>query len=109
MLYEVITLDEPVAAAIGYGLAQKSRRHVLVVDFGAGTLDLALVSLTAKGVAAGSCGVVAKAGRGIGGDVVDRWLVEEFCRRLDYPLREDAEDEATRFRAWRRRPRPRRS
>lgn len=90
-------LDEPVAAAVGYGLGLAARRHVLVVDFGAGTLDVALVALNAAGVAAGECDVVAKAGRAIGGNVVDRWLVDEFCHRLDYPLREDAEDEATRF------------
>ena len=90
-------LDEPVAAAVGYGLGLSSRRHVLVIDFGAGTLDVALVALTAAGVASGQCDVVAKAGRAIGGNVVDRWLVEEFCHRLDYPLREDADDEAARF------------
>ncbi|TNF27344.1 MAG: Hsp70 family protein [Deltaproteobacteria bacterium] len=90
-------LDEPVAAAVGYGLGLASRRHVLVIDFGAGTLDVALVALNAAGVSEGRCEVLAKAGRAIGGNVVDRWLVDEFCGRLDYPLREDAEDEATRF------------
>ncbi len=89
-------VDEPVAAAVGYGLGWKHRRHVLVVDFGAGTLDLALVELTAKGLEQGRCQVVAKAGRALGGDLVDRWLVREFCERLDYPLREDG-DEQTRF------------
>ena len=38
-------VDEPVAAAIGYSLSTGKRRDVLVVDFGGGTLDLALVLL----------------------------------------------------------------
>lgn len=90
-------VDEPVAAAIGYGLGLKSRRNVLVVDFGAGTLDYALVSLTAKGVAHGACDVVAKAGRAIGGNLIDRWLVDDFCARLDFPLSERHREADHRF------------
>jgi molecular chaperone DnaK (HSP70) len=78
-------LDEPVAAAIGYGLGLKRQRHVLVVDMGGGTLDLALVSLSAREMASGSCEVLAKEGRAVGGDLVDRWLLAEICRRLDMP------------------------
>ena len=36
-------LDEPTAAALGYGLTDQGT--LLVVDFGGGTLDLSLVSL----------------------------------------------------------------
>ncbi len=90
-------IDEPVAAAIGYGLSLRQRRLVLVVDFGGGTLDFALVALTAKGVQAGTCEVIAKAGRPIGGNLIDRWLLEEFCRRLDYPLRANERDEERAF------------
>ncbi|MFT7581306.1 MAG: molecular chaperone DnaK [Myxococcota bacterium] len=90
-------IDEPVAAAVGYGLSLQRVRHVLVVDFGAGTLDVALVKLTAKGIQAGSCEVIAKAGRQIGGNLVDRWLVREFCERLDFPLHPDAEDDDQKF------------
>ncbi len=78
--------DEPVAAALGYGLTARSNRHVLVVDMGGGTMHVALVALTARGLHEGACDVVAKAGRFIGGDRVDEWLLTEFCRRLDYPL-----------------------
>lgn len=78
--------DEPVAAAIGYGLGIKRSRHVLVVDFGGGTLDLAMVNLTASDFQRGTCHVIAKEGRPIGGNLVDQWLLEEFCQRLDYPL-----------------------
>ena len=90
-------IDEPVAAAIGYDLGYKSERLVLVVDFGGGTLDLALVRLTPREVESGSCRVLAKEGREIGGNLVDRWLLERFCDELDYPLREDSSDEARAF------------
>lgn len=87
-------IDEPVAAAIGYGLGLKQERLALVVDFGGGTLDLALVALTAKGVQKGACEVIAKEGRPIGGNLVDRWLLSDLCRRLQYPLHdEDTADE----------------
>ena len=47
---EVRMLDEPTAAALGYGMAD--RENLLVVDFGGGTLDLSLVQLD-KSVQAG--------------------------------------------------------
>ena len=37
-------LDEPTAAALGYGMT--AAETLLVVDFGGGTLDLSLVQLT---------------------------------------------------------------
>lgn len=79
-------IDEPVAAAIGYGLGLKQSRVALVVDFGGGTLDIALVSLTAKEMEQGVCKVVAKAGRPIGGRTVDDWILDEACRQLKYPV-----------------------
>lgn len=89
-------VDEPVAAAIGYGLGLEQGRLALVVDFGGGTLDLALVALTAKSAEKGSCKVIAKAGRPLGGRTVDQWLAEEACARLDYPAPSDDGSEATR-------------
>jgi molecular chaperone DnaK (HSP70) len=90
-------VDEPVAAALGYGLSLRKQRLVLVVDFGGGTLDLALVSITAKEIEAGTCEVIAKEGRAVGGNLVDRWLLEAFCRRLEFPLTEDPGDERVSF------------
>jgi molecular chaperone DnaK (HSP70) len=90
-------VDEPVAAAVGYGLGAKRNRLVLVVDFGGGTLDLALVQISAKGIQDGHCEVLAKEGRAVGGNLVDRWLAEEFCERLDFPLHEHVKDEGDRF------------
>lgn len=79
-------IDEPVAAAIGYGIGLKQSRLALIVDFGGGTLDIALVSLTAKDMEQGLCKVVAKAGRPLGGRTVDDWILDETCRRLKYPV-----------------------
>jgi molecular chaperone DnaK (HSP70) len=81
------SLDEPIAAAIGYGLRVDDPQHVLVIDFGGGTLDLALVEFEEQGVERGSCRILAKEGRAIGGNLVDAWLLEELCSRLGYQLR----------------------
>lgn len=82
-------VDEPVAAAAGYGLAVGEPRQVLVVDFGGGTLDLAWVEMDARAVESGRGRVVAKVGRTLGGDHVDRWLLEWVCERLDTRVPED--------------------
>ena len=84
-------VDEPVAAAAGYGVSTGSTKRVLVVDFGAGTLDLALVNVDAKGMESGRCEVIAKTGRAIGGSHVDEWIFEAFCNRLGYRM--DAADD----------------
>lgn len=86
------TIDEPVAAALGYGLRIEGSRHVLVIDFGGGTLDLALIRLSEDAATTGRCEVVAKEGLQIGGDLVDAWLVEAYCERQGFDLREDADD-----------------
>lgn len=83
-------VDEPVAAAVGYGLGQRARRRVLVVDFGAGTLDLALVELGARSAEDGACEVIAKAGAAIGGDVVDTWIAADALAMLGVGSKPDA-------------------
>ena len=85
-------IDEPVAAALGYGLGLGHDRLVLVVDFGGGTLDIALVAITARGIREGASKVIAKEGRNVGGNLVDRWLLEAFAKRMDMNLEEDAHD-----------------
>ncbi len=90
-------IDEPVAAAIGYGIGAGRKRLVLVVDFGGGTLDLALVNIDARNMEQGQCDVIAKEGRHVGGNAIDAWLVEEFCRVQEYPLRADDQDEKLSF------------
>ena len=90
-------IDEPVAAAIGYGIGAGKERLVLVVDFGGGTLDLALVRIDARNMEAGQCEVVSKEGRKVGGNDVDHWIVQRFCETSGYPNMRHSEDEKQRF------------
>ena len=98
---EVRLLDEPTAAALGYGLTNPG--NLLVIDFGGGTLDLSLVRLEGRAAATKPVGfllkwgqrvleesaqrpklarVLAKAGQNLGGADIDNWLVEYFATRL---------------------------
>lgn len=79
-------VDEPVAAALGYGLGLERERRVLVVDFGGGTLDLALVEISARSAEQGTGRVLAKVGRPIGGDLVDHWLLSSLRDPLGVAL-----------------------
>ncbi len=97
---QVRMLDEPTAAALGYGLADQE--ILLVIDFGGGTLDLSLVQLD-KSVQATqkplgfllkwgnkslvdskqkvkTARVLAKAGQNLGGTDIDHWLVDYFAK-----------------------------
>jgi molecular chaperone DnaK (HSP70) len=96
---QVRMLDEPTAAALGYGMADQE--NLLVIDFGGGTLDLSLVRLDG-GVQAGKkplgfilkwgekllaesgqkakkARVLAKAGQNLGGSDIDNWVVDHFA------------------------------
>ncbi len=97
---QVRLVDEPTAAAIGYGMADQE--ILLVIDFGGGTLDLSLVRLDA-GAKAGNnppgfllkwgkkslaeksgqkvktARVLAKAGQNLGGSDIDHWIVDSFA------------------------------
>ncbi len=96
---QVRMLDEPTAAALGYGIADGDT--LLVVDFGGGTLDLSLVRLNQDAQAgkkplgfilkwgekllsessaqkAKIARVLAKAGQNLGGSDIDNWLVDYF-------------------------------
>lgn len=95
---QVRMLDEPTAAALGYGMAD--RQILLVIDFGGGTLDLSLVRLDSQtaqkplgfilkwgqkslaensGQKAKTARVLAKAGQNLGGSDIDNWLVDYFA------------------------------
>ena len=94
-------LDEPTAAALGYGMVNEE--ILLVIDFGGGTLDLSLVQLDKsvqrtqkpvgfllkwgnKSLAEDSkqkvktARVLAKAGQNLGGTDIDNWLVDYFAK-----------------------------
>jgi molecular chaperone DnaK (HSP70) len=93
-------VDEPVAAALGYGLSLSHERTVLVVDIGGGTMHVVLVALSPRGAMGGEARVLAKQGRPLGGNAVDGWVLEEACRLAGYPPLDDAGGENARF--WRR-------
>jgi molecular chaperone DnaK (HSP70) len=70
------SLDEPVASGLGYGVNIGREETLLVVDFGGGTLNLAAVRLGHQTAQTGKADVLAKHMVNMGGDDVDRWLVE---------------------------------
>lgn len=99
-LEQVRMLDEPTAAALGYGMADCDL--LLVVDFGGGTLDLSLVRLERERVKQATgfvlkwgqksfaeqsaqrvelAKVLAKAGQNLGGTDLDGWLAEALARQ----------------------------
>lgn len=82
-------VDEPVAAAAGYGLSVRGRRTVLVVDMGGGTTDLALIEIDARSVESGTGRVLAKAGRPMAGDLVDRFVLQHVCERMGVRVPDD--------------------
>jgi len=104
---QVRLIDEPTAAALGYGTAD--RDLLLVIDFGGGTVDLSLVQLQATTAAARgkplgfilkwgqqnlgqstaqkvqTARVLAKAGQNLGGSDLDNWLVDHFAETQGLP------------------------
>ncbi len=97
-------LDEPTAAALGYGV--QGQEVFLVLDFGGGTLDFSLVQLTppATGKPLGfllqwgkksleqsnqrpeTARVLAKVGDNLGGADVDNWLADHFHQTQGMPI-----------------------
>lgn len=95
-------VDESTSAALGYEVRTPGEL-LLVVDFGGGTLDVSLVRMpvaeeeggvvldlvAGRGEGGPSAGsvvetrVIAKAGRVLGGDDVDHWLLDELLVRND--------------------------
>ena len=108
---QVRMLDEPTAAALGYGLEHQelaNRGTLLVIDFGGGTLDLSLVKLESSAQASPKpvgfllkwgkkvledstqrskvARVLAKAGQNLGGADIDNWLVDYFVQTQGLPV-----------------------
>jgi molecular chaperone DnaK (HSP70) len=92
-------IDEPVAAALGYGISLSRDRTVLVVDVGGGTMHVVLVRLSPQGAVSGEATVLAKRGRPLGGNAVDGWVLQDLCSRTGEELSDD-DDEMSRL--WRR-------
>jgi molecular chaperone DnaK (HSP70) len=78
----VRTIEEPVAAALGYGLDIRRPQTLMIIDFGGGTLDLAVVKIGAMEATRGRGEVMSITGDyDLGGDRVDDWLIDLFCSR----------------------------
>jgi molecular chaperone DnaK (HSP70) len=112
---QVRIIDEPTAAALGYGINGGSET-LLVVDFGGGTLDLSLVKLSfsqeqietnqpksplgfllkwgdrtikdtplSTNQSSQTAKVLAKTGQNLGGIDIDNWIIGYFHRELGLP------------------------
>lgn len=97
-------VDEPTAAALGYGANNDSL--LLVIDFGGGTIDFSLVKLDLKENEQNQgfilkwgekifnndsaqkkqiARVIAKTGQNLGGSDLDNWLVDYFHKKDNVP------------------------
>ena len=101
---QVRILDEPTAAALGYGAT--AANLLLAIDFGGGTIDFSLIQLDSSNLAktqgfilklgnklfGNSSGqktkvarVLAKAGKNLGGTDIDAWVVDYFQQTQALP------------------------
>ncbi len=73
-------IEEPLAAAIGYQVAEESEKLVMLMDFGGCTLDV-----MALRISSGTVHVVAKPDRSqlVGGQDIDYWLAEYLGERAE--------------------------
>lgn len=86
-------LDEASAAAIGYEAHVQAGEVYLVVDFGAGTLDVAAVLIEKAEMVVPTgrrCRILGKAGADVGGMTIDQWLFQEV---LSINQRSDTDDD----------------
>ena len=100
---QIKILDEPTAAALGYGAT--AEELLLVIDFGGGTIDFSLVQLPSVNLQTrgyilkwgknmlgknsaqkkNTARVIAKAGANLGGADIDNWLVDYFADTQQLP------------------------
>lgn len=85
-------IDEPSAAALGYGAHIQPGDVYLIFDFGGGTLDVAVVLIEESDQSQGGrrCRVLGKAGVEIGGLTIDQWLFQDVLQQIG---RDDYDDE----------------
>jgi len=88
-------IDEPSAAALGYGAHIQPGDVYLVFDFGGGSLDVSVILVEEEERVTGSrrCRVLGKAGADFGGVTVDQWLFQEILKRTG---RSDSSEEIRR-------------
>lgn len=85
--------DEATAAAVGYSARMRPGDLFLVVDFGAGTLDVSFVRVNDTDSSQGSSAVrvISKAGLDLGGNHIDTLMAEHVIRELRIPLGDESE------------------
>ncbi len=81
---QVITVEEPMAAAIGAGLPIQDPGGNMVVDIGGGTTEVAVLSLD---------GVVASRTVRVGGDEMDQAIIEHLKRNYNLMIGERTAEE----------------
>jgi molecular chaperone DnaK len=83
-------VNEPTAAAISYGTAQREGTTIAVYDFGGGTFDVSILELGKGGVfkVLGTAGDTFLGGEDVDERIVD-WLVGEFLAEHKVDLRSD--------------------
>ncbi len=82
------TLDEPVAAALGYGVDVGRPTTLVAFDFGGGSMEAAVVRTHGtRTVETGRAEVLAKQAVELGGDDIDRWILDRFVPKAlhDWP------------------------
>ncbi len=72
-------LEEPVAAAIGSGLAVLGKRGQMVVDIGGGTTEIAIIALG---------GIVTSTAVRVGGDDIDEAIITHLRSRYNFVIGE---------------------
>jgi molecular chaperone DnaK (HSP70) len=73
-------IDEPSAAALGYGAHIQPGNVYLIFDFGGGTMHSSVILIEPEEVPDKNrrCRVLGKAGKDIGGATVDQWIYEKI-------------------------------
>lgn len=76
-------IDEPSAAALGYGTHLQPGQVVLVFDFGGGTMHASMVLMDVENGSSARqrCRVLGKAGKFIGGASIDQWILQDLLTR----------------------------
>lgn len=89
-------IDEPSAAALGYGAHIQPGNVYLIFDFGGGTLNASVVLMEPEEEATlgRRCRVLGKSGLEIGGTSIDQWLFEDVLRLNG---RQDSEEDIRRM------------
>ncbi len=86
-------IDEPSAAALGYGAHIQPGNVYLMFDFGGGTMQAAVVRILDEPERASTgrlCRVLGKAGDDLGGATIDQWIFQELLARTG---RQDSDDD----------------